>query len=146
MAAAVLVLLLTLTGCQGAAIGQAAASSGQPVSAPAKPDGAVEVDRETIAREAAWASGQLRSHFQKHRSEGPWASESVYDASAREVIRAGFAFTYMDRESNAERLGFYHQDSNRFVAVSRDGRRITTHFRPDRGEVYVRGLPRSTYR
>jgi hypothetical protein len=70
----------------------------------------------------------------------------AYDASARETIRLGFAFTYHDRESNADRLGFYHKESNRFASVTRDGRRITTQFRPDRGEAYVRGLDRSTYR
>ena len=52
----------------------------------------------------------------------------------------------MDRESNAERLGFFQKASNRFTGVTRDGRRITTQFKPDRGEAYVRGLDRSTYR
>ena len=75
----------------------------------------------------------------------PWASESDYDASARETIRIGTAFTYVDRESNVERLGFFQKESNRFIGVTRDGRRITTQFRPDRGEAYVRGLNRSTY-
>ncbi|MFN8635787.1 MAG: hypothetical protein U0893_18215 [Chloroflexota bacterium] len=52
-----------------------------------RPDGSVEVDREAIARDATWAPGQLQAHFQKHGGEGPWASESVYDASAREVVK-----------------------------------------------------------
>ena len=60
--------------------------------------------------------------------------------------RTGTAFTYVDRESNVERLGFYLKEGNRFIGVTRDGRRITTQFRPDRGESYVRGLNRSTYR
>jgi hypothetical protein len=132
-------VLLAFAGCRTATAGQAA-------SAPAKPGGAVEVDRERIAREATWAPGQLRAHVDKHGREGPWASEAEYDASARETIRIGAAFTYQDRESNAERLGFYHKDSNRFTGVTRDGRRITTQFKPDRGEAYVRGLDRSTYR
>ncbi|HZO25604.1 MAG TPA: hypothetical protein VFH48_06370 [Chloroflexota bacterium] len=136
---AVAILLLALAGCRSATAGPAA-------SAPAKPAGSVEVDREKIAREATWAPGQLRAHVDKHGREGPWASEAEYDASARETIRIGSAFTYQDRESNAERLGFYHKDSNRFTGVTRDGRRITTQFKPDRGEVYVRGLDRSTYR
>ena len=136
---ALLLVPLLILGCRGATVGQAA-------SAPAKPAGSVEVDRERIAREATWAPGQLRAHVEKHGKEGPWASEAEYDASARETIRIGTAFTYQDRESNAERLGFYHRDSNRFTAVTRDGRRITTQFRPDRGEAYVRGLDRSTYR
>ena len=132
-------MLVLLAGCRGATAGQAA-------SAPAKPAGSVEVDRERTAREATWAPGQLQEHFEKHGREGPWASESVYDSAARETIRLGTAFTYVDRESNAERLGFYLKDGNRFTGVSRDGRRITTMFRPDRGEAYVRGLNRSTYR
>ena len=136
---AVAILLLALAGCRSATAGPAA-------SAPAKSAGSVEVDREKIAREATWAPGQLRAHVDKHGREGPWASEAEYDASARETIRIGSAFTYQDRESNAERLGFYHKDSNRFTGVTRDGRRITTQFKPDRGEVYVRGLDRSTYR
>jgi pyocin large subunit-like protein len=111
-----------------------------------KPSGSVEVDRERIAREATWAPGQLREHLEKHGREGPWSSEADFDASARETIRTGTAFTYVDRESNAERLGFYHRASNRFASVTRDGRRITTQFKPDRGEAYVRGLDRSTYR
>jgi hypothetical protein len=130
-------------------------SSGQPASpvasgtARVKPPGStisIEVDRDRIAREATWAPGQLQAHFEKHGREGPWASEADFDASARETIRIGTLFTYVDRESNAERLGFYHHESNRLVSVSWDGRRITTQFKPDRGEVYVRRLPRSTYR
>ena len=137
--ALVCLLVPLLAGCRTATAGQAA-------SAPTKPGGAVEVDRERIARDATWAPGQLREHFAKHGKEGPWASEREYDASARETIRVGTAFTYVDRESNAERLGFFRKESNRFTGVTRDGRRITTQFRPDRGEAYVRGLDRSTYR
>jgi hypothetical protein len=133
-------------------------SSGQPAqptppaasgTARVKPPGStisVEVDRDWIAREATWAPGQLQAHFEKHGREGPWASEADFDASARETIRIGTLFTYVDRESNAERLGFYDHKSNRFASVSWDGRRITTQFKPDRGEVYVRRLARSTYR
>jgi hypothetical protein len=155
---AIVLLLAALTGCRGVAVGEAAAPAapkgGQAasapakpnVSAPAKPGGSVDVDRARIAREATWAPGQLRGHFEKHGEEGPWASESVYDGSARETVGIGTSFTYVDRESNAERLGFYQKESNRFTSVTRDGRRITTHFRPDRGEAYVRGLNRSTYR
>lgn len=115
----------------------------------AKPPGStssIEVDREQIARDATWTPGQLQAHFEKHGREGPWASEADFDASAREVIRIGTLFTYVDRESSTERLGFYDRGSNRFASVSRDGRRITTQFKPDRGEAYVRGLARSTYR
>src|SRR5262245_51703370 len=136
---ALLLVVLALVGCRSATAGQA-------VSAPTKPGGSVEVDRERIAREAAWAPGQLKAHVDKHGREGPWASEAEYDASARETIRIGTSFTYIDRESNAERLGFFQKETNRFSGLTRDGRRITTHFKPDRGEAYVRGLDRSTYR
>jgi hypothetical protein len=131
-----------------------AAPAAKPAASPAPakptlavaPSGSVDVDRESIAREATWAPGQLQGHFEKHGAEGPWASESDFDASARDVIRIGTVFTYVDQTSHAERLGFYDRPSNRFVGVSRDGRRITTQFKPDRGEGYVRGLARSTYR
>lgn|SRR5687768_6808886 len=149
LALAFLLLVLTVVGCRGATLplsGQAGQVASTPVSAPAKPAGSVEVDRERIAREATWAPGQLRAHTEKHGREGPWSSEVEYDASARETVKIGTAFTYRDRESNAERLGFYHKESNRFTGVTRDGRRITTQFKPDRGEAYVRGLDRSTYR
>jgi hypothetical protein len=157
------VLLLVLAGCRaGSAVGSTTAAPGAsptpagalseaPATArenasAARPAGTVDVNREQTAREATWAPGQRQEHFQKHGREGPWSTIDAYDASARETIRIGFAFTYVDREANAERLGFYHRDSNRFTSVTRDGRRITTHFRPDRGEAYVRGLERSTYR
>ena len=131
--------MLALAGCRSTTAGQA-------TSAPTKPGGAVEIDRERIAREATWAPGQLKAHVDKHGREGPWATEAEYDASARDTIKIGTTFTYMDRESNAERLGFFQKETNRFSGVTRDGRRITTHFKPDRGEAYVRGLDRSTYR
>jgi hypothetical protein len=151
IALAVVVALLALAGWWGAVAEpavspQAAARPAASPAAPAKPAGAVDVDRERIASQATWAPGQLREHFEKHGREGPWASESAYDAAARETIQIGTAFTYVDRESNVERLGFYLKDANRFTGLTRDGRRITTQFRPDRGEAYVRGLTRSTYR
>lgn len=125
------------------------ATAAKPTSATAqaaKPAAPADVDRDRIVRDATWTPGQLANHFEQHGREGPWASESVYDASARETVTLGTAFTYQDRESDAERLGFFEKASNRFTAVTRDGRRIATHFRPDRGEAYVRGLTRSTYR
>jgi pyocin large subunit-like protein len=101
---------------------------------------------ERLAREATWAPGQLQAHFDKHGQEGPSPSAEAYDASARETIRLGREFTYVDRTTNQRRRGFYEPQSNRFTAVTEDGRRITTHFRPDDSERYVRGLPGSTYR
>ncbi|MDP8921319.1 MAG: hypothetical protein M3O34_00350 [Chloroflexota bacterium] len=117
-----------------------------PGPADTKPSGPAADDRERIAARATWAPGSLESHFEKHGAEGPYRSAAEYDAVARETITVGTRFTYQDRESNAERLGFYDKAGNRFTGVTRDGGRITTHFRPDRGEAYVRGLERSTYR
>jgi hypothetical protein len=122
----------------GQAAGQAPAK--------AKPSDSADAERARIVSEAVWTPGQLQDHFERHGSEGPWASESVYDASARETVTVGTRFTYVDRTTNAERLGFFDRGGNRFTSVTNDGRRITTHFRPDRGEAYVRSLYRSTYR
>ncbi|MGH2351358.1 MAG: hypothetical protein ACRDJN_07050 [Chloroflexota bacterium] len=101
---------------------------------------------ERIARDARWSPGQLQAHFAKHRQEGPYATARAYDASARETIRIGQAFSYVDRTTRARRRGYYHSESNRFTAVTEDGRRITSHFRPESGERYVRNLPESSYR
>jgi pyocin large subunit-like protein len=136
---------------QGADAGPAGTTSGSGVSgeaaAAAAPAAAsVGAVAERIAREATWAPGQLQAHFEKHGREGAHATAPAYDASARETIRVGRRFTYRDRESRARRQGFYDVSSNRFTAVTEDGRRITTHFRPDNGERYVRGLPETTYR
>lgn len=136
----------TTASAQGKPTVAAAAQAKPTAAAPARPSGSVEVDRAKIVQDAVWSPGQLQSHFEKHGREGPWASESVYDASARETVEIGTVFTYVDRESNAERLGFFDKGGNRFTSLTRDGRRITTHFRPDRGEAYVRSLTRSTYR
>jgi pyocin large subunit-like protein len=105
---------------------------------------APQLDAETIAARAVWAPGELEAHYRKH-PDG-YRSVDEYDRGARETIRVGRRFDYRDTQSNAPRLGFYDPETNRFTALTADGRRITTHFRPDRGERYVRGLPGSTYR
>jgi hypothetical protein len=110
------------------------------------PSDPIGVNRAQIAKESTWASGNLREHFQKHGREGPWGTQADYDASARETITTGKLFTYVDLTTHAERLGFYDAVGNRFTSVTLDGERINTHFRPDRGEAYVRALPRSNYR
>ena len=119
------------------------AASPKPAVSP-KP-AASDADRERYAH-AEWAPGQLEAHFRKHGAEGPYHSAAEYDTAARETIRRGTMFSYVDRESDAERLGFYDKPANRFTGLTRNGQRITTHFRPNRGEAYVRGLERSTYR
>ncbi len=123
-----------LVAAQGAGCATRVVTSAQVVSS---------VERERYATEARWAPGQLEAHFQKH-PEG-YSSIQDYDRGARETIRIGVAFTYRDRETGERRLGFYDRSSNRFTGLSGDGRRITTHFRPDRGEQYIRSLPESTY-
>ena len=121
----------------GAACGSATSAADEP-TASANP--------ERIAARATWAPGSLESHFEKHGAEGPYRSVTEYDRAARDTIRTGTLFTYQDRESNAQRQGYYDRAGNRFTGVTRDGARITTHFRPNRGESYVRGLDDSTYR
>lgn len=128
------------------AAAQAKPTAAAQAPAQTKPSGPADVDRARIVSDAVWTPGQLQDHFQKHGREGPWASASVYDASARETVTMGTLFTYVDGATDAERLGFFDKPGNRFTSVTSDGRRITTHFRPDRGEAYVRNLNRSTYR
>jgi pyocin large subunit-like protein len=148
-----LFVLALASGC-GAAVGASdgragaeprAAKPTATVATRAAPAADVDGERERYTR-ASWAPGQLGAHFDRHGEEGPYRSAAEYDAAARETIRLGTAFRYVDRESDAERLGFYDKAANRFTGLTRDGQRITTHFRPNRGENYVRGLERSTYR
>lgn len=122
-------LLAVLSACAGSQVAEQAVSA---------------AERERYASEATWAPGQLEAHFQRH-PEG-YASVEEYDQGARETILRGVAFTYRDRTTNQPRLGFYERDANRFTALTYDGRRIPTHFRPDGGESYVRNLEESTYR
>src|SRR5215210_4365029 len=102
-------------------------------------------ERLAWAQNARWAPGQLQEHFNKHGGEGPFGSISEYDQAARDTLLAGTPFTYVDRESRVERMGFYHAHSNGFTSLTPDGQRILTFFHPDRHEMYVRGLDRSTY-
>lgn len=129
-----LLLLLVLT-----AMAVAGCTSPATATVPVTPEQAEE-----IARTAQWAPGQLAAHYAKH-PEG-YRSVEEYDRGARETIRNGRPFTYRDPTTGEPRLGFYDPQTNRFTGLTRDGRRITTHFRPDRGEAYVRELPASTYR
>jgi hypothetical protein len=119
-----------------------AACASAPPAAPPSP--VTDSERERYATEARWAPGQLGAHFQRH-PEG-YRTVEEYDRGARETIRQGIAFTYVDRTTDLPRLGFYERETNRFTALTRSGDRITTHFRPDSGERYVRNLERSSYR
>jgi pyocin large subunit-like protein len=117
-----------------------------PAAPSAVAEGAGNPRAARIARDATWAAGQLQAHFAEHGREGPYPTVEAYDASARETIRIGKEFGYVDRTTHARRRGFYDPPTNRFTGMTEDGRRITTHFRPDSGEHYVRGLLESTYR
>jgi pyocin large subunit-like protein len=128
-------LVLCLAGCRTTGPVTAAPNTDVTVSA---------ADRARFADNATWAPGQLAEHFDKHPED--YRSVQDYDRGARDTVRSGVAFTYVDREAGVERLGFYEPRSNRFTSLTRDGRRITTHFRPDRGAAYVQQLPESTYR
>ncbi|GIW10742.1 MAG: hypothetical protein KatS3mg061_1799 [Dehalococcoidia bacterium] len=125
------VLLLALVGCQPATAAPTLAPLGERSAAA------------QVAERAAWAPGELEAHYRKH-PEG-YTSVSDYDRGAREAIRVGRRFTYRDTQTGAPRVGYYDPATNRFTGLTGDERRITTHFRPDRGEAYVRGLPGSTY-
>lgn len=123
--------------------GVAEASGGRSDARPLAPRSA---EAERIARSATWSPGQLQAHFAKHGREGSYATAEAYDSGARETIRGGREFTYIDRTTHARRRGFYAISTNGFTGVTDDGKRITTHFRPESGEHYVRGLWESTYR
>jgi hypothetical protein len=103
-------------------------------------------NRQVWAQNASWAPGQLQEHFRKHGQEGPYGSADEYDRVARDTILHGTAFSYVDRESRAQRLGFYHTETNRFTSLTADGQRITTFFHPERGGSYIRNLDNSTYK
>jgi pyocin large subunit-like protein len=136
--------LLMLCACQSRP--GSVVPSPQATTAPSASARAATSERERWAVEARWAPGQLEAHFQKHGNEGPYSGVQDYDRAARETIRQGIQFTYVDRESQATRVGFYQVSANRFTSLSSDGQRITTSFHPDRRDAYVRGLDRSTYR
>jgi hypothetical protein len=104
-----------------------------------------QANRARAAQQVTWAPGQLEAHFSKHGREGPYSTQAEYDRAAREVVIIGTPFTYVDRESRASRLGYYHAPSNRFISLTADARRITTFFHPDQRDRYVRNLERSTY-
>ena len=58
-----------------------------------------------IARTATWSPGQLQTHFAKHGREGAYESPAAFDAGARETIRVGKEFGYVDRTTLARRRG-----------------------------------------
>ena len=50
-----------------------------------------------------------------------------------------------DRKSGRERVGYYDKATKRLAVLTDDELFILSHYRPTRGEAYVRGLLRSTY-
>jgi pyocin large subunit-like protein len=95
----------------------------------------------------SWPSGPtLRQHFRDHGKKLGCASVQEYADSSTETVTIGISFTYTDDTTGRQRIGYYHRASNRFTAVTGDGRRILTHYPPDRGERYVEELTDSTYR
>jgi pyocin large subunit-like protein len=138
------ILVLTLTAGVIAAC-QSASGVTSPASVAINSD-AVSAEPQVWAQNASWSPGQLQEHFRKHGREGPYSSVAEYDRAARDTVVNGISFTYLDRESRAQRLGFYHRSTNRFTSLTADGQRITTFFHPERRDSYVRGLDRSTYK
>ena len=87
----------------------------------------------------------LEDHFENHKDKFGAITIEDYEASALDTITVGEPFRYTDRGSRRQHRGYYDRATGRFTGVSSNGRRIFTHFKPDDGEDYVRGLPNTTY-
>lgn len=93
---------------------------------------------------APWFTATSRwSHFLKHGKKLGAVTVDDYDESARETIRAGRRFTYRDRTTGKDRVGYYHASTERFTAMTDDEAVIMTHFVCL--EIYVCDLPGSSY-
>lgn len=95
---------------------------------------------------AQWYPGRLQEHFVDHRQEFGAITVVEYDESARWTIRMGTRFTYTDPDWWVPRVGYFALGAGRFTALNVYETRILTHFIPERGEAYVKGLPDSKYR
>lgn len=91
------------------------------------------------------AQSTLSFHFQKHGRKFPYTSVQEYESSSLDTVAQGVSFTYTDPGTGDSRVGYFDPGKNHFTAVTADGRRIVTHFPPDRGVKYVEELPDSTY-
>lgn len=92
---------------------------------------------------AVWRSAaHLEAHYLRHRRLLAVHSIEAYDASTDETIAIGTRFTYRDRDSGEQRIGYFHRDSSRFVAVDIDGV-VRSHYITD--EADMADLPQSTY-
>jgi pyocin large subunit-like protein len=93
-----------------------------------------------------WVSvARLHWDFRKHGHEFPFRTLDDYEASSLDTISAGVRFEFEDRKSGRDRLGYYEAATNRLTVLTDDGLIILSHYRPSRGEAYIRGLLRSTY-
>ena len=93
---------------------------------------------------AEWkTAAHLEDHFELHGRELRCRTAEELDTSAQDTIILGTRFTYRDRITGLQRLGYYHRESARFVSTDTEGF-ILTHFRAD--EAYAADLPYSTYK
>jgi hypothetical protein len=93
-----------------------------------------------------WVSqNRLRWDFQKHASEFPYTTVQEYEASSPNTINVGVRFEFEDRKTGRPRVGYYDIARNRLTVLMNDELVLLSHYRPLRGEPYVRGLLRSTY-
>src|SRR4051794_38687435 len=88
---------------------------------------------------------RLQWDFRKHGHEFPFSTVGDYESSSLDTISVGARFEFEDRKSGKRRLGYYDRETNRLTVVTDDALLILSHYRPSRGEAYVRGMLRSTY-
>jgi hypothetical protein len=65
--------------------------------------------------------------------------------SSHVTIQVGIRFEFEDRKTGRDRVGYYDRATNRLTVLTDDELFILSHYLPTRGEVYIRGLIRSTY-
>lgn len=93
-----------------------------------------------------WVSpNRLRWDFGKHAHEFPYTTIQEYETRSFDTIGAGRRFEFVDSKSGRQRVGYYDVGQNRLTVLTHDEMLILSHYRPTRGEPYVRGLLRSTY-
>lgn len=68
-----------------------------------------------------------------------------YDASANATISNGVRFEYIDTGSGEQRVGYFDRETGLFTALDALEQMVITHFKPARGEIYVRTRQNSTY-
>jgi hypothetical protein len=93
-----------------------------------------------------WVSlSRLRWDFGKHGREFPFTTVQDYEVSSLDTISVGVRFEFEDGKSGRPRVGYYDIAMNRLTVLTDEEVFILSHYRPTRGEPYVRGLLRSTY-